>query len=163
MLNFQVWDIRSKMQIHALSGHDNTVCSVFTRPTVCRLFCCLYHFFLDIQLCHNIAQSIYMHLSSDILISVRLVCRLSDLFSPLLFNMINVKTDCHFKCSFETCHNLFYFFKPLFPCSYFVYRIPKLLRVLMTLPSRCGTLDMVIYGFVFPIFLLVYVVIICII
>ncbi|MFS8033964.1 putative transcription factor WD40-like family [Helianthus anomalus] len=22
------------MQIHALSGHDNTVCSVFTRPTV---------------------------------------------------------------------------------------------------------------------------------
>ena len=90
-----------------------------------------------------------MHLSSDILISVRLVCRLSDLFSPLLFNMINVKTDCHFKCSFETCHNLFYFFKPLFPCSYFVYRIPKLLQVLMTLPSRCGTLDMVIYGFIF--------------
>ncbi|KVH97238.1 G-protein beta WD-40 repeat-containing protein [Cynara cardunculus var. scolymus] len=30
----RVWDIRSKMQIHALSGHDNTVCSVFTRPTV---------------------------------------------------------------------------------------------------------------------------------
>ncbi|MFS7983242.1 putative transcription factor WD40-like family [Helianthus anomalus] len=29
-----VWDIRSKKQIHALSGHDNTVCSVFTRPTV---------------------------------------------------------------------------------------------------------------------------------
>ncbi|MED6108049.1 hypothetical protein PIB30_019825, partial [Stylosanthes scabra] len=29
----RVWDIRSKMQIHALSGHDNTVCSVFTRPT----------------------------------------------------------------------------------------------------------------------------------
>lgn len=23
------------MQIYALSGHDNTVCSVFTRPTVC--------------------------------------------------------------------------------------------------------------------------------
>ncbi|KAL9994814.1 putative transcription factor WD40-like family [Helianthus debilis subsp. tardiflorus] len=30
----RVWDIRSKMQIHALSGHGNTVCSVFTRPTV---------------------------------------------------------------------------------------------------------------------------------
>ncbi|KAI8002066.1 hypothetical protein LOK49_LG09G01090 [Camellia lanceoleosa] len=28
-----VWDIRRKMQIHALSGHENTVCSVFTRPT----------------------------------------------------------------------------------------------------------------------------------
>ena len=74
-----------------------------------------------------------------------------------------------FKCSFQTCLNLFYFFKPLFPCSsqallysYFVYRIPKLLRVLMTLPSRFGTLDMVIYGFIFPIFLLAYVVIICI-
>ncbi|KAI3673587.1 hypothetical protein L6452_39710 [Arctium lappa] len=30
---YRVWDIRSKMQIHALSGHDNTVRSVFTRPT----------------------------------------------------------------------------------------------------------------------------------
>nr|POE49700.1 protein pleiotropic regulatory locus 1 [Quercus suber] len=29
----RVWDIRSKQQIYALSGHDNTVCSVFTRPT----------------------------------------------------------------------------------------------------------------------------------
>ncbi|KAM7256697.1 hypothetical protein ACFE04_012438 [Oxalis oulophora] len=28
----RVWDIRSKMQIFELSGHDNTVCSVFTRP-----------------------------------------------------------------------------------------------------------------------------------
>ncbi|KAL5988264.1 hypothetical protein ACLOJK_036027 [Asimina triloba] len=28
-----VWDIRSKAQIFALSGHDNTVCSVFSRPT----------------------------------------------------------------------------------------------------------------------------------
>ncbi|KAI3844554.1 hypothetical protein MKX03_020371 [Papaver bracteatum] len=28
-----VWDIRTKMQAFALSGHDNTVCSVFTRPT----------------------------------------------------------------------------------------------------------------------------------
>ncbi|OMP07914.1 hypothetical protein COLO4_06938 [Corchorus olitorius] len=28
-----VWDIRTKMQIFALSGHDNTVCSVFTRST----------------------------------------------------------------------------------------------------------------------------------
>ncbi|KAI3729315.1 hypothetical protein L6452_17970 [Arctium lappa] len=27
----KVWDIRSKMQIHALSGHADTVCSVFTR------------------------------------------------------------------------------------------------------------------------------------
>ncbi|KAJ6897871.1 protein pleiotropic regulatory locus 1-like [Populus alba x Populus x berolinensis] len=29
----QVWDIRTKVQVFALSGHDNTVCSVFTRPT----------------------------------------------------------------------------------------------------------------------------------
>ncbi|CAH8306081.1 unnamed protein product [Eruca vesicaria subsp. sativa] len=29
----RVWDIRTKMQIFALTGHDNTVCSVFTRPT----------------------------------------------------------------------------------------------------------------------------------
>ncbi|KAI3889549.1 hypothetical protein MKX03_019650 [Papaver bracteatum] len=29
-----VWDICTKMQAFALSGHDNTVCSVFTRPTV---------------------------------------------------------------------------------------------------------------------------------
>ncbi|MFS7920765.1 putative WD40/YVTN repeat-like-containing domain superfamily [Helianthus anomalus] len=34
MFLLAVWDIRNKMQIHALSGHDNTVCSVFTRPTV---------------------------------------------------------------------------------------------------------------------------------
>ncbi|KAJ6911973.1 hypothetical protein NC652_022302 [Populus alba x Populus x berolinensis] len=30
----RVWDIRTKVQAFALSGHDNTVCSVFTRPTV---------------------------------------------------------------------------------------------------------------------------------
>ncbi|OMO49696.1 hypothetical protein CCACVL1_30845 [Corchorus capsularis] len=29
----RVWDIRSCQQTLALSGHDNTVCSVFTRPT----------------------------------------------------------------------------------------------------------------------------------
>ncbi|KAG2702125.1 hypothetical protein I3760_06G075900 [Carya illinoinensis] len=28
----QVWDICSKAQIFALTGHDNTICSVFTRP-----------------------------------------------------------------------------------------------------------------------------------
>ncbi|GKV07364.1 hypothetical protein SLEP1_g19154 [Rubroshorea leprosula] len=27
----QVWDVRTKMQIFALTGHDNTVCSVFTQ------------------------------------------------------------------------------------------------------------------------------------
>lgn len=35
MFYFQVWDIRTKAMIFALSGHDNTVCSVFTRPVVC--------------------------------------------------------------------------------------------------------------------------------
>ncbi|KAE9457403.1 hypothetical protein C3L33_10687, partial [Rhododendron williamsianum] len=35
----RVWDIRSKKQVHALSGHENTVCSVFTRPTVRYLLC----------------------------------------------------------------------------------------------------------------------------
>ncbi|XP_058217936.1 protein pleiotropic regulatory locus 1-like [Rhododendron vialii] len=30
---YRVWDIHSKKQVHALSGHENTVCSVFTRPT----------------------------------------------------------------------------------------------------------------------------------
>ncbi|KAI3702315.1 hypothetical protein L6452_28049 [Arctium lappa] len=29
----KVWDIRSKTQIYGLSGHHDTVCSVFTRPT----------------------------------------------------------------------------------------------------------------------------------
>ncbi|OMP03189.1 hypothetical protein COLO4_10588 [Corchorus olitorius] len=29
----RVWDIRSRQQTLALSGHDNTVCSVLTRPT----------------------------------------------------------------------------------------------------------------------------------
>ncbi|XP_042958344.1 protein pleiotropic regulatory locus 1-like isoform X5 [Carya illinoinensis] len=28
----QVWDICIKAQIFALTGHDNTICSVFTRP-----------------------------------------------------------------------------------------------------------------------------------
>ncbi|KAI3902980.1 hypothetical protein MKX01_042832, partial [Papaver californicum] len=28
----RVWDIRTKMQVFALSGHENTVCSVFARP-----------------------------------------------------------------------------------------------------------------------------------
>lgn len=36
ILYFQVWDIRTKTQIFALSGHENSVCSVFTRPTVRR-------------------------------------------------------------------------------------------------------------------------------
>ncbi|KAG1338715.1 protein pleiotropic regulatory locus 1 [Cocos nucifera] len=31
--NYRVWDIRTKAMIFALSGHDNTVCSVFARPT----------------------------------------------------------------------------------------------------------------------------------
>ncbi|RRT56976.1 hypothetical protein B296_00038417 [Ensete ventricosum] len=29
-----VWDIRTKAMVMALSGHENTVCSVFARPTV---------------------------------------------------------------------------------------------------------------------------------
>lgn len=55
---------------------------------------------------------------------------------------------------------LFYFSKPFLPVLhelysvfYFGFRIPKLLLVLMTLPSRCGILDMVIYGFILLIFL----------
>ncbi len=29
----RVWDMRSKVQVHCLSGHDNTVCSILTEPT----------------------------------------------------------------------------------------------------------------------------------
>jgi pleiotropic regulator 1 len=29
-----VWDMRTKAQIFALSGHENTVCSVITQATV---------------------------------------------------------------------------------------------------------------------------------
>jgi hypothetical protein len=34
----QVWDIRTKAHVSALTGHDNTVCSVFARPTVRKPF-----------------------------------------------------------------------------------------------------------------------------
>lgn len=42
--NFQVLDIRSKTQIYALWGHANTVCSVFTQPTVSQDFYFFYAF-----------------------------------------------------------------------------------------------------------------------
>lgn len=29
----RVWDIRTKLQVHCLSGHDNTVASILTQPT----------------------------------------------------------------------------------------------------------------------------------
>lgn len=29
----RIWDMRTKLQIFCLSGHDNTVCSILTRPT----------------------------------------------------------------------------------------------------------------------------------
>ena len=32
--NVQVWDMRTKAQVFALSGHENTVCSVITQATV---------------------------------------------------------------------------------------------------------------------------------
>ena len=41
----QVWDIRSKAMVFALSGHDNTVCSVFARPTVCKLLNDMTHWY----------------------------------------------------------------------------------------------------------------------
>lgn len=38
------------MQIHALSGHENTVCSVFTRPTVSTYFVPLQELLMYIDL-----------------------------------------------------------------------------------------------------------------
>jgi hypothetical protein len=38
LLCAQVWDIRTKAHVAALTGHDNTVCSVFSRPTVRKHF-----------------------------------------------------------------------------------------------------------------------------
>lgn len=29
----RVWDIRTKLQVHVLSGHDQTVCSILSQPT----------------------------------------------------------------------------------------------------------------------------------
>lgn len=29
----RVWDMRTKVQIHCLSGHDDTVCSILSQPT----------------------------------------------------------------------------------------------------------------------------------
>jgi hypothetical protein len=33
-LYIHVWDIRTKVRVSALTGHDNIVCSVFARPMV---------------------------------------------------------------------------------------------------------------------------------
>ena len=29
----RVWDMRTKVQIHCLTGHDDTVCSILSQPT----------------------------------------------------------------------------------------------------------------------------------
>ena len=28
----RVWDMRTKVQVHCLTGHENTVCSILTQP-----------------------------------------------------------------------------------------------------------------------------------
>ena len=29
----RVWDMRTKVQVHCLTGHDDTVCSILSQPT----------------------------------------------------------------------------------------------------------------------------------
>ena len=36
----RVWDMRSKVQAHVLSGHDDTVCSILSQPTDPQVRCC---------------------------------------------------------------------------------------------------------------------------
>ena len=77
LLYMQVWDIRTKMQIFALTGHDNTVCSVFTRPTVRLLSCVVV--VLSLQL-------FFQNLSYKQLVVLTLIC---DVAGPTSCNWIS--------------------------------------------------------------------------
>ena len=41
----RVWDMRSKVQAHVLTGHDDTVCSILSQPTDPQVTTSIYHSF----------------------------------------------------------------------------------------------------------------------